>query len=230
MKLKPESNPPDLYGAITAEAAARVEVAAPERTRCFSLAITAADERDRGRPTSWSAAIDALAAGRAFDPSTKGLVYIGAPQEVHRLFLIACGNVSDLEMQHLDRSDTEAVHDPGQAWNAITVGAHTDKAFIADPDFDGWIPLARPGELSPWSTTWLTFGEPWPVKPEVVFEGGNVAHDGNGNIDFPIPDLSLLSTHFRPNERLFSLTWATSGVQISTSISVDRVSVVATRA
>jgi len=211
------SNPPDLYGAITAEAAARVEVAAPERKRCFSLAITAADERDRGRPTSWSAAIDALAAGRAFDPSTKGLVYMDAAQEVHRLFLIACGNVLDPEMQHLDRSDTEAVHDPGQAWNAITVGAYTDKAFIADPDFDGWVPLARPGELSPWSTTSLTFAEPWPVKPEVVFEGGNLAHDGNGNIDFPIPDLSLLSTHFRPNEHLFALTWATSAAVAQTA-------------
>jgi hypothetical protein len=204
------ANPPDLYGAITAEAAARVEIAAPERVRCFSLAVTAADERDRGKPTSWSAAIDALAAGRSFDPSTKGLVYLDANAEVRRLFLISSGNVSELELAHLDRSDTEAVHDPGQAWNAITVGAYTEKALITDPSFAGWSALAPTGDLSPWSTTSLTFAEPWPIKPEVVFEGGNVGRDGADNIDFPIPDLSLLSTHFRPAERAFALTWATS--------------------
>ncbi len=60
--------PPELYGAITAEATARPEVQAPRRTRHFSLAVTAEDMRDRGQPTSWPAAIDALAAGRAFDP------------------------------------------------------------------------------------------------------------------------------------------------------------------
>lgn len=51
-------NPPELYGAITAEAAARVEIQSPERRRVFSLSVGATDERDRGRPSSWSAAID----------------------------------------------------------------------------------------------------------------------------------------------------------------------------
>ena len=37
------------YGALTAEAVARVEVAAPERPRLFNLAVTATDTRDRGR-------------------------------------------------------------------------------------------------------------------------------------------------------------------------------------
>ncbi len=142
------ANPPDFYGAITAEATARVEIAAPERIRCFSLAVTAADERDRGQPTSWSAAIDALAAGRSFDPSTKGLLYLDAASECRRLFLISSGNVSKLELAHLDQSDTEAVHDPGQAWNAITVGACTEKAFIGDPSFADWSPLAPAGDLS----------------------------------------------------------------------------------
>src|SRR5690606_26296179 len=68
------TNPPDLYGAITAEATSRVEVQDSERRRCFVLAVTATDERDRGQPTSWSAALDALAAGRTFDPATQGLV------------------------------------------------------------------------------------------------------------------------------------------------------------
>ena len=212
VKILPPSgaNLPDLYGAITAEAAGRVESAAPGKNRCFSLAITATDERDQGQPTSWSAAIDALSAGRSFDPSNRGLVYLDSRPDVRRLFFISAGNVSELEIEHLDRSDTEAIHDPAQAWNAVTVGAFTEKAVITDSSYEGWSPLAPPGELSPWSTTSITFGEFWPIKPEVVFEGGNVVHDGRNNIDFPVPDLSLLSTHFRPAERAFVLSWATS--------------------
>src|SRR5262249_34977429 len=74
---------------------------------------------------------------------------------------------------------------------------------------EGWSPVTPPGDLSPWSTTSVTFQEAWPIKPEVVFEGGNVAHDGS-NFDFPVPDLSLLSTYYRPSERLFELSWATN--------------------
>src|SRR5690606_30165457 len=55
------ANPPALYGAITADATSRVEIQAPSRKRAFSMAVTADDARDRGAPTSWSAAIDALA-------------------------------------------------------------------------------------------------------------------------------------------------------------------------
>jgi hypothetical protein len=206
------ANPPELYGAITAQAVARPEVTAPERLRTFSLAVTAIDERDRGQPTSWSAAIDALAAGRTFDPATQGLIYLGgAEEEAHRLFIISAGNVfpDRLDVAHLERSDLEGVHDPAHAWNALTVGAFTEKAVLTDATWDGWLPISPPGELSPWSTTSVTFQDEWPMKPDIVFEGGNVAHNGP-TIDFPTGDLCLLSTYYRPAERSFVLSWATS--------------------
>jgi len=206
------TNQPELYGAITAEAVARPEVNKPRRLRTFSLAVTAIDQRDRGEPTSWSAAIDALAAGRIFDPATQGLVYLDAPEEgARRLFVVSAGNIpfDRLATQHLDRSDVEPVHDPAQAWNALTVSAFTEKALISDHNWDGWNPVSRPGDLSPWSTTSVTFDESWPIKPDVVFEGGNAAHDGNA-FDSGIPDLCLLSTFYKPNEKLFVLSCATS--------------------
>ncbi len=206
-------NAPELYGAITAEATSRVEIQAPERRRCFSMAITALDERDRGQPTSWSAAVDALAAGRAFDPSTQGLIYLDRGAETaRRLFVLSAGNIDGgyLQADHLGRSDSDGVHDPGQAWNALTVGAFTDKGLIEDPKWSGWQPVAAAGDLSPWSTTGVPFAEPWPIKPDVVFEGGNVAKNARGEIDFPCPDLSLLSTHYRPAGKAFVLSWATS--------------------
>jgi hypothetical protein len=48
------------------------------------------------------------------------------------------------------------------------------------------------------------------VKPDVVFEGGNVARQKQGQISFEIPDLHLLSTHYQPIHRPFTLTWGTS--------------------
>jgi hypothetical protein len=207
------SNPPELYGAITAEATSRVEVQAPTRQRCFSMAITATDERDRGQPTSWSAAVDALAAGRVFDSTNQGLTYLDDGHDpARRLFIVSAGNVAAdaLKVAHLDQSDTDAVHDPAQAWNALTVGAFTDKAVIQDPKWNGWQPLAPAGELSPWSTTGVVFAEEWPIKPDVVFEGGNVVKNGKGDLDFPCPDVCLLSTHFQPAKKSFVLSWATS--------------------
>jgi Subtilase family len=214
--LPPDGHPvnsTDLYGAVTAEAASRAEVQAPERQRTFSMSIAAIDERDRGQPTSWSAAVDALAAGRSFDPSTQGLDYLddgGNP--ARRLFVLCAGNVDEtaLSVDHLDRSDTDSIHDPGQAWNALTVGALTEKAVINDPKWASWQPVARPGELSPWSTTGVTFADAWPIKPDVVFEGGNVVKNAKGEFDFPCPDLSVLSTYFKPANKSFVLSWATS--------------------
>ena len=204
------SNPPELYGAITAQSVALPEINAPDRLRVFSLAVTATDQRDRGQPTSWSAAIDALAAGRSFDPTTQGLVYLDAAEpQAHRLFVVSAGNVQMMEAAHLNRSDVEPVHDPAQAWNALTVGAFTEKSVITHRDWDGWSALSSPGELSPHSTTSVAFQEIWPTKPEVVFEGGNVAYDGT-NFDPGVPDLCLLSTHYKPAEKLFVLSHATS--------------------
>ena len=101
------------------------------------------------------------------------------------------------------------MHDPAQAWNALTVGAFTEKSVITHRDWDGWSALSPPGELSPYSTTSVAFQEIWPTKPEVVFEGGNVAYDGT-NFDPGVPDLCLLSTHYKPTEKLFVLSHATS--------------------
>ncbi|GER07158.1 hypothetical protein JCM17843_14680 [Kordiimonadales bacterium JCM 17843] len=206
------ANPPELYGAITAQAVTRPEINAPQRPRIFSMAVTATDERDRGQPTSWSAAVDALAAGRTFDPATQGLIYLDEADEgARRLFILSAGNVAPDHLQddHLGRSDVEAVHDPAHAWNALTVGAFTEKSAIGDPALNGWSPLAPPGDLSPWSTTSVTFQERWPIKPDVVCEGGNVATDG-GSFDNAVPDLCLLSTYYQPNQKAFVLSWATS--------------------
>lgn len=180
------ANPPELYGTRMAEATSRVEIQAPARRRCFSMAVTA-DARDRGQPTLWSTAIDALAVGRSFDSSQQGLVYLDdrfGSDASRRLFVVSAGNVSGVRLQvdHL----------------------------IQDPRIYGWQPVAAAGELSPWSLTGVAFSDDWPIKPEVVFEGGNVVKNSASEIDFPCLDLCLLSTHHRPQEKALEYTSGTS--------------------
>lgn len=172
----------DLYGAVTRESAYRVEVT-PGRNRVFCLSVTATDDRDRGRPSSWSAAVDDLAAG---DNGQK------------RLFILSAGNTDPGQRRHYPNSNmTDGIHDPAQAWNALTVGGYTEKAILDAARYPGWQPLARPGDIAPCSCTSTTWTKTrWPIKPDIVLEAGNMAINGA----YPDPDyiddaLQLLSTH-----------------------------------
>ena len=217
----PKLNDPDLYGAITADAVHRVEIQAPHRRRAFSMAVTADADGIAGTPTSWSSSVDALAVGRAFETMDGELRYLDESNlDDHRLFIVSAGNIRDFDASasHLDRSDLEPVEDPAQAWNVVTVGAYTDLVDVAasGPDFDGWTPVASPGELSPFSRTSVAFQRQWPIKPEIVMEGGNTAQSIGGDVDWP-ESLQLLTTHHQPAQRLLTTSNATSAATAQAS-------------
>ena len=178
------------------EGVTRPEISAPDRSRVFTSAVTASDYRDRGRPSSWSAAVDGLAA------NTDGA------GESPRLFVLSAGNTRDPNAWagYPNSLATNLVHDPGQAWNAITVGAYTDK--IDTYDHPSLSPVAEAGGLSPFTTTTRTWDRAWPLKPEVVLEGGNAAKDDLGAVG--MASLNLLTTHNQPLDRLFTTSNATS--------------------
>lgn len=187
-----------LHGYLTMEAIARPLVTAPDRKRVYSMAITARDNRDRGRPSAWSATLDRI----AYDADEQG--------ETPKLIIVSAGNIKDQNawMEYPDSNSTDAIHDPAQAWNVLTVGAMTNLVRITEADTDNYTPIAELGGLSPFSTTSQTWQSHWPMKPDVVFEGGNAAKD-----EFfatTMHSLSLLTTHASPNERLLTTTNATS--------------------
>jgi len=178
----PQQNPPELWGSITAEGIYRAEIQAPLRNRVVCMAVTAMDTRDSGRPTSWSAELDQLAAGVADDK--------------RRLIVVSAGNIDNpAEWTGYPASNvTNEVHDPAQSWNALTVGAYTDKTQIMDPNLAGYSAIAPAGGLSPCSTTSTTWpSNMWPIKPEIVLEGGNIARDPAGSA-VEVDDLLVLST------------------------------------
>ena len=205
---------PRHHGYLTVEAVARPEVTAPSRLRVFGMAVTARDNRDRGRPSAWSAAVDSLAAD------------VDGYGENPRLLVISAGNVADpvAWSNYPDSNETDGIHDPAQAWNALTVGACTDLVRITEPGTNGYAPIAESGGLSPFSTTSLTWERHWPLKPDVVLEGGNAARDAFGAVW--MPSLSLLTTHFVPTNRLFTTTNATSAATALASRFAARVMVV----
>ncbi len=186
----------EFHANLFAEAISRPEVAAPQRLRVFSSAVTATDFRDRGRPSSWSSMVDSLAA----DALGEG--------QFPRLIVLAAGNTKDGDewLAYPESLSTRnLIHDPGQAWNALTVGAFTEKVETEDGNIE---PVAPFGGISPYTTTSATWDRAWPLKPDVVFEGGNVGkNDGFAGM---LPSLNLLTTHFKHTEKLFTTTNATS--------------------
>lgn len=226
----PDRNDPNLYGAITADAVSRVEIQQPARRRTFSMAITASADGVPGAPTSWSAAVDALAAGRSFDPDGEELRYLDeGSAENHRLIVVSAGNIRYLDPNeaHLDRSDLEPVEDPGQAWNALTVGASTDLVDVgaSGPDFEDWRTIAGSGELSPFSRTSVGFQRQWPIKPDIVMEGGNAAVSPDGNdVDWP-DSLQLLTTSHQPAQRMFTTANATSAATAQAAHLAGRIAI-----
>lgn len=187
------------HGYLTTEAVARPAITAPHRKRVFSMAITARDNRDRGRPSAWSATIDRL----AYDSDEQG--------ETPKLFVLSAGNITDNNawMEYPTSNTSDGIHDPAQAWNALTVGAMTHLVTITDPELQQYEPIAEFGGLSPFSTTSQTWQPHWPLKPDVVFEGGNAAKD-HIFATSSLSDLRLLTTHAKPYEHLLTTSNATS--------------------
>lgn len=201
-KIIPDAgqNPHHLLGAVTRAAINAAETTGVRR-RTFVLASTTEDDSPHdGAPTSWSSEVDQLAAG------VSGIV------KVPRLLLVSAGNSNQNRFGNgeylpvCDHLDNE-VESPAQAWNAICVGAFTEKSVL--PAGDAGTPLAPVGDLAPSSRT-ASWSSHWPLKPDIVMEGGNWVVNG------PPPPmkhaaLSLLTTDHTYPARSFTTTGETSG-------------------
>jgi hypothetical protein len=182
----------ELWGAITAQGIARAEIQNPGMVLIYCLSLTAIDDVKMGRPSSWSGAIDKISFGEG---------------EAQRLILISAGNIKNYypDLNHLrdypNINYTSSVQNPAQSWNALTIGAFTDKVHVEDDSYADYKALAGQGELSPHSTASLSWETKWPIKPDVVFEGGNLLKAPDENITSH-EDLELLSTsksfHIKP--------------------------------
>ena len=197
VKILPDKgeNGPELYGHITDQAVNLLKINRKDNKRVICLATTTEQSED-GKPSSWSASID-------------NQIY---NDEEKTLFLISSGNTSEFENQQLGYFDASRIHcieSPAQSWNALTVGAYTNKITIGE-ELKEVQPLADAGDLSPFSSTSILWeSNKWPIKPDIVCEGGNLLKDYYGCM-LQCDDLSLLTAHNKPIDRMFNTIWGTS--------------------
>lgn len=201
-----EGTPKELWGDITAQGISRAEIQNPDAVFIYCMAITSTDDVNRGRPSSWSGEIDNLSYGGG---------------ENQRLIIISAGNMKnyyDLDdlINYPDLNLSTSIQNPSQSWNALTIGAYTNKVQVMDTDYEDYLPLANEGELSPHSTTSLIWERKWPIKPDVVFEGGNLLKSPSNTISSH-EDLEILSTSKNISIRPFDKINATSAATAQAS-------------
>ncbi len=110
---------PENYGAVTLEAIARPEITNPNRQRVYCLALTQNTPSDDGRPSSWSAALDASASGSQEEGNPK------------RLIMVSAGNHRDFLTYDYPASLYESrIENPSQSCHSLTVVAMTRKNTI----------------------------------------------------------------------------------------------------
>lgn len=203
------SNDPELYGAIMEYAAATPFVKNPNNPRVFCLSVTNDHFVNNGRPSSSSASVDKIAFGNAIDPPSS------------QLFLVSSGNVHIANANNFPSKNFEvSVQDPGQAYNALTVGAFTTKDRLNITDWPGWSILASHGFIAPSNPSSMMWEKQWPNKPDIVMEGGNLAYDGRNSADALDP-LQLLTTHKNPSQIFQTFGDTSAAVALASKLAAE---------
>jgi hypothetical protein len=154
-----------------------MEGSAPHRKRIWCISTSLEQPEVSGKPGSWSAVLDALAAGA--DDNVNGR---------QRLICLAAGNVPVHQWaQYPQSNEVYSAHPPAQAWNVLAVGSFTQLEQIHTNAPAAEV-LALRGGMAPSNSTSYTWDRVWPNKPDVV------AFWDFGKSASQAADLSLLST------------------------------------
>lgn len=198
----PPTKPPS-YGVVTQGAVSAVEVERPDALRSFCIATSATDFPP-SRPSTWSGALDQISAGVMPGEADEK---IPAAERPKRLMIVATGNVSGGMAAHVLPSQT--LEDPSQSWNALTIGGFTRKEQppAPPPVLHATVPA---NHRSPFSRGSQSLPEDLtPIKPEVLFEAGNMMSDATGFCGWD-PSVSLLSVGSDVAAEPLVPFWATS--------------------
>ncbi len=198
----PPTTPPS-YGVVTQGAVSAVEIERPEILRSFCIATSATDFPS-GRPSTWSGALDQIASG-TMPGEMDG--HTPSSELPKRLMVVATGNVSGGMAASVLAS--QPLEDPSQSWNVLTIGGFTRKEQppIPPPVLHAAVPA---NHRSPYSRGSQSLPDDLtPIKPEVLFEAGNMMSDATGFCGWD-PSVSLLSTGSDVTTEPLVPFWATS--------------------
>jgi len=161
------------------------------RNRVFALAVTRSmqDPPLDGlvAPTLWSHAVEQI----AFNTGHGRLLIVSAGNARTSQFIALAQQYPELQL-------SEKIHQPAQAANALTVGAFTERISMPPgPEYAEGQPVARnAGGISPYTSAGMV-GADWPLKPDIVMEGGNFALFPGPLAISDVPSLSALTTSHR---------------------------------
>ena len=181
----PPTKPPS-YGVVTQGAVSAVEIEQPDKVRSFCIATSATDFPP-SRPSTWSGALDQVAAGAMLGEADEN---DPASERPKRLVVVATGNVSG--GMAIDVLPSQPLEDPSQSWNVLTIGGFTRKEQppAPPPVLNAAVPA---NHRSPFSRGSQSLPDDLtPIKPEVLFEAGNMMSDAAGFCGWD-PAVSLLS-------------------------------------
>lgn len=181
----PPTKPPS-YGVVTQGAVSAVEIEQPDKLRSFCIATSATDFPP-SRPSTWSGALDQVAAGAMPGEADENGPAAERPK---RLVVVATGNVSG--GMAIDVLPSQPLEDPSQSWNVLTIGGFTRKEQppAPPPVLNAAVPA---NHRSPFSRGSQSLPDDLtPIKPEVLFEAGNMMSDAAGFCGWD-PAVSLLS-------------------------------------
>jgi hypothetical protein len=112
------------------------------------------------------------------------------------------GKLADVQLSH-------ALEDPSQSWNALTIGGFTCKETPPSkpPGLKAVVPANHRSPFSLGSQALST--DLTPIKPEVLFEAGNMIADPSGDCGWE-PSVSLLAPGANVLHEPLVPFWATS--------------------
>jgi len=182
-----ENNPKELWGELTENSIYRAEIVLPNN-KIYCMAITA-ESCEKGKPSSWSGAVDKLSYNEGNNT---------------RLIIISGGNINlnpinyDLWNIYPKGNSLRQIQNPAQSWNALTIGAYTNKIALENEKLVNHQRVAVSGGISPYSTTSILWDKNAPIKPEIMFEGGNLYKTNDETFPYSgHEDLEVLTTNSR---------------------------------
>jgi len=201
-----------LWAERTTESIEVAEALAPQRAVIHNMSLgaenTVFEPTDR---TVWSVAVDVLTWNSG----------------AGRLLVVAAGNseaITDRENYPYVNLGPPHIQQPGQAWNALTIGGYTglDRLTQQDEKRGYPEPLACAGSLSPHSRT--APGGNRPLKPDLAMEAGNTA-PGGGLENPEAQGLTVLTLDGKWRDRgtLLRRTWATSPAAATATNALARI-------
>ena len=176
---------PELFGVVYRDGCNTPFIDRPKNKRLYCISVTNSGITGNGRPSSSSAAIDDIAFGNLHESAEKQLI------------IVSGGNIDiQKHSEYPTLNFEETIQDPGQAYNAITVGGFTLKDKTKDGSHQV---LAKRGAIAPCSSTSSIWDSQWANKPDIVLEAGNYLIDGDGVAKHPELDPLSLDSDIRNN-------------------------------